>query len=100
VIPSRPQENDPDQVAKLVQLGSEAGFDVTFDLSGIYNGYPVDDVRVSSDDNHPNAMGHRLIYERLYRELNAHRELFQNPSASTTTESRDELNQPSSTNAP
>ena len=93
VIPSRPQENDPDQVAKLVGIGRDSGFDATFDLSGIYNGYKIDDVRVSKDDNHPNSTGHRLIYERLYQELAAHRELFQKPVALGIGEVNDEINQ-------
>lgn len=100
VIPSRAGENDSGKIAKLIQAGRNAGFDHTFDLSSLYAGYEVDDLRISRIDNHPNAKAHRLIYERLYRELRAHPELFHDSSASITSEAKDGVNQSSTNQAP
>ena len=69
VIPSRPEEKAESQVSELLDLGKFAGFDAILDLSRAYEGYPPSEVRVSDDDSHPNATGHRLLYERIYREL-------------------------------
>jgi hypothetical protein len=69
LIPSRPEEQAPDRVAAILDLGKEVGFDALIDLSRVYDGYAPMDVQVSSDDHHPNAQGHRLIYQRLYSDL-------------------------------
>jgi hypothetical protein len=69
IIPSRPQEDEPQSVEDLVQRGTQAGLDSVIDLSWAYLGYDKMEVQVSSDDTHPNALGHRLLYETFYSEL-------------------------------
>jgi len=51
---------------KVKALAEAAGFAV-IDLSGVYDGLDPQSLRVSADDNHPNAEGHRLVAEALYR---------------------------------
>lgn len=69
IIPSRPQEDEPQSVEDLVQRGTQAGLDSVIDLSWAYLGYDKMEVQVSSDDTHPNALGHRLLHETFYSEL-------------------------------
>jgi lysophospholipase L1-like esterase len=46
---------------------------VIINLDGVYDAYPVDAIRLAEWDEHPNALGHRLIAERLYQEIQAKR---------------------------
>jgi len=94
LIPGRPEEKSESQIDELVDLGKSCGFDTTINLSGVYEGYQPNEVRVSEDDSHPNATGHRLLYERIYRELRgpsgAAIELFQDPATNAVTEKTQE----------
>jgi hypothetical protein len=59
---------DPSEGQKGMRVAREAGFD-TLDLSGVYG---VEDLRslwVSEHDPHPNAEAHKMIADKLYREL-------------------------------
>jgi hypothetical protein len=40
------------------------------DLEGIYKNYHPDDLYVAPNDRHPNALGHRLVADELYRLFN------------------------------
>ncbi len=51
-----------------MRLAQEAGFTI-LDLSGVYDGQDPALIEVAPWDNHPNAIGHRLIAEKLYRVL-------------------------------
>jgi hypothetical protein len=51
---------------KVKALAEAAGFAV-IDLTGVYDGLDPQSLRVSADDNHPNAEGHRLVAEALYQ---------------------------------
>ena len=52
----------------LRQLAEGANFTI-IDLSGVFHGLPQTELRVADWDEHANARAHRLIAERLYREL-------------------------------
>jgi len=52
----------------LERYAQEAGF-VVLRLSGAYEGYEPQEVQVAEWDRHPNALGHRLLAETLYREV-------------------------------
>jgi hypothetical protein len=44
------------------------------DLSGAFNGREPNDVRLAEWDAHPNALGHRLLADRLFALLAEHRD--------------------------
>ena len=48
----------------------QAGFTV-FDLRDVYAGYKPQSLQVAPWDWHPNPLGHRIIAERLERDLKA-----------------------------
>jgi hypothetical protein len=58
----------------LRRLAEEAGF-VVIDLFDIFNGFDVQKIRIAPWDHHPNAIGHRMIAERLESELLASAEI-------------------------
>jgi hypothetical protein len=60
--------NAPAQSEEFVKLAKEAGF-VVVDLSDWAEGYRPADVKLGQEDPHANALGHRLIAERLEAEL-------------------------------
>jgi hypothetical protein len=45
---------------------------VVIDLRGVYDGFTRDQLMYHRRDVHPNPLGHKLIAERLYREIAAH----------------------------
>jgi D-alanyl-lipoteichoic acid acyltransferase DltB (MBOAT superfamily) len=53
---------------ELFRLAEEAGF-IVIDLSDWAKGYKPTEVKVGEVDPHANALGHRLIAERLYEEI-------------------------------
>ncbi|HEX9728998.1 MAG TPA: SGNH/GDSL hydrolase family protein [Gemmatimonadales bacterium] len=61
--------NDP-RVEALFELAEEAGFDIV-DLSGVYDGHELQSLWISAWDGHPNALGHRLVADRLWFAWNA-----------------------------
>lgn len=66
-----PTLEDPlheDEITYLTGLADGAGF-VVLDLSGAYDNQNLDSLVVAYWDKHPNAEGHRLIAEDLYRKL-------------------------------
>ena len=58
------QEETPD----ALRAAKAAGFH-TINLEDIYQGHPIEKTRLAEWDDHPSAFAHRLIAERLYREL-------------------------------
>jgi hypothetical protein len=50
------------------RLARQAGFTI-MSLEGAYDGRDLSTLRLAAWDNHPNALGHALIADRLYREL-------------------------------
>ena len=45
---------------------------VVLDLRGVYDGFARDQLMFHRRDVHPNPLGHKLIAERLYKEIAAH----------------------------
>jgi hypothetical protein len=70
-----PQVNDRSpwqkEIAQVRRIAEEAGFAI-IDLRDVYDGYPVAAVSLAEWDNHPNALGHRYVAERLYTALLEH----------------------------
>jgi hypothetical protein len=58
------------------QLAKEAGF-LIVDLSDLYDNKDRASFRMSESDEHPNAAGHKLIADRLYKELKSNPALLQ-----------------------
>lgn len=57
-----------EEIARLNGLAEEAGF-IVLDLSDAYDNQDLESLVVAYWDKHPNAEGHRLIAEDLYRKL-------------------------------
>jgi hypothetical protein len=45
---------------KVKLIAENSGFEV-WDLEKLYEGYKADELKVATNDNHPNALGHRLV---------------------------------------
>jgi D-alanyl-lipoteichoic acid acyltransferase DltB (MBOAT superfamily) len=56
-----------EETPETLRLARDAGFHV-FDLTGIYDDYEGN-LAIAEWDNHPNAIGHRMIAERLFHIL-------------------------------
>jgi hypothetical protein len=66
-----PTLEDPlheEEITHLTQIAEESGF-VIVDLSDAYDNRDLDSLVVAYWDKHPNAKGHSLIAEDLYRKL-------------------------------
>jgi len=57
----------------LQGYAQDAGF-VVVPLDGVYDGYDEHELQVAEWDRHPNALGHRLLAETLYREVHDRQE--------------------------
>jgi D-alanyl-lipoteichoic acid acyltransferase DltB (MBOAT superfamily) len=64
----------PEEVAHLKRLAQESGF-IVLDLSDAYDNHDLDSLVVAYWDKHPNAEGHLLIAEDLYRKLRQAKEI-------------------------
>ena len=69
------QEED----AEIFSAAKDAGFAV-MDLSDVFKGHDVSELRLAEWDEHPNARGHELIAEKLYDALRAKKILFDEAS--------------------
>jgi hypothetical protein len=67
-MPTLENASNEEEVAHLKQVAAEAGF-IVLDLSHAYDNQDLDALVVAYWDKHPNAAGHRLIAEDLYRQL-------------------------------
>jgi hypothetical protein len=57
-----------ESIDNVLRLAQEAGF-IVLDLSDAYQGHDPSALQVASWDIHPNARGHQVIADRLYRAL-------------------------------
>lgn len=55
-------------VSRLIATAEQQGY-VVFNLLDVYGAHDAADLRVAPWDNHPNALAHELIADRLYHEL-------------------------------
>jgi hypothetical protein len=53
---------------RLLRIARDAGF-VTLSLHDVYGDIDRDDLKLAPWDSHPNAVGHRMIADRLYEVL-------------------------------
>jgi hypothetical protein len=73
-LPSEPGEKAFKKTAVLIRIAEQAGF-IVLNLTDVYDGHPGPSLQVSAWDKHPNAIGHRLIAQRLYQALRGHQEI-------------------------
>jgi len=59
------------QLAAQIRTAREAGFEI-WDLSNAYEGHDPGSLLIAEWDKHPNAMGHRLIADRLFTSFREH----------------------------
>lgn len=66
----RPRGDDAkkEQIEGLFKSARQAGYGI-IDLRKVYDGHPTQSLIVAPWDLHPNALGHRLIADALYRDL-------------------------------
>jgi hypothetical protein len=71
----RPEKHEQVPPELELRLAKEAGFTI-LDLSGVYSGHALRSLWVARWDHHPNALGNRLIADRLYEVLREREGLF------------------------
>jgi hypothetical protein len=59
-----------EETPETVRIASDAGFAV-INLADVYEGHDKTTLRLAEWDDHPNALGHRLVADALYRALAA-----------------------------
>ena len=57
-----------EETPEAERLAREAGFEI-INLDGMFRGHDVESLRLAAWDDHPTALGHRLIADRLYTEI-------------------------------
>jgi hypothetical protein len=62
-----------EEIVHLKQVAEESGF-IVLDLSDAYDNQDLESLVVAYWDKHPNAKGHSLIAEDLYRKLREKKE--------------------------
>jgi hypothetical protein len=62
------REGDKFDVAKAMTIADELGY-YTINLEDVFENYETDHLRVAIDDQHPNSLGHKILAEKLYPEL-------------------------------
>jgi D-alanyl-lipoteichoic acid acyltransferase DltB (MBOAT superfamily) len=68
LLPMTYQHLTSKNVSEDMMIAREEGF-VPISLAGVYGEYRTKDLEIAPWDDHPNALGHRLIAEALIREL-------------------------------
>ena len=62
-----------EEIVHLKQVAEESGF-IVLDLSDAYDNQDLESLVVAYWDKHPNARGHQLIADDLYRKLREKKE--------------------------
>ena len=62
------ENESKDEVSKITKLAQDAGFK-TISLAEVFKNYDIETIQVAPWDNHPNALGHRLIADLFYKRL-------------------------------
>ncbi|MCC6316277.1 MAG: hypothetical protein IT361_01205 [Gemmatimonadaceae bacterium] len=68
LIPTPMQRPSPEREALLRSVMADVGIE-RIDMSDVYRGHDERALVVADFDRHPNTLGHRLIADRLYKEL-------------------------------
>jgi lysophospholipase L1-like esterase len=76
-IPLVEQEFSSDEVEEIAHLAEAAGFTV-LDLSDVFEGHTAESLWRAEYDQHPNAKGHEVIADRLYKEMIENESFFSN----------------------
>jgi hypothetical protein len=72
IVPSTdPEPGDAELEGQLATWARQSGFSVV-DLKGVFSGHPRDSISIPPPDGHPNALGQRLLADRLYELLRDH----------------------------
>jgi len=72
-LPATNERSATKEAAMLTETARIAGF-VVLDLGDIYRGHGQTKLALAEWDNHPNALGHRLLAEGLYRVVHQQQE--------------------------
>jgi hypothetical protein len=64
-LPLTPESRNEADETPYIEIARRAGFS-TVDLTGVYDGYPREAIWIAEWDAHPNALGHRLVADRLW----------------------------------
>ena len=64
-----------EETPAAIRLAQAAGF-VVFNLEDVYKGHDIATIRLAEWEDHPNALGHRLVADRLYEALSANPAIF------------------------
>ena len=65
ILPNTARAFRDEEITYLTGLAEKLGFEV-LNLQGVYEGHSLEEIRIASWDLHPNALGHKLIADRLY----------------------------------
>jgi hypothetical protein len=68
LLPMVPESAAIDEHPREITLAQAAGF-IALDLSNVYNGHDRHSLWLAEWDAHPNALGHRLIADRLFARM-------------------------------
>ena len=69
-MPNAQTRDTPEAAKLLISMAVDAGF-LVIDMQDVYAGHDPRSLTLNEADNHPNTEGHRIIADRLYRELAA-----------------------------
>lgn len=89
LLPLTNEDFDPETLAQLSRLAQESAA-IVMVLSDPFGGLELERISLSDSDDHPNALGHRLIADRFYAEL------LQNAEVLGLLPKRDQANSPES----
>lgn len=67
-LPTTSDELTGGELKEFRHMADTAGFN-TYILAGVFDGYKREQIVVSDEDTHPNALGHRLIANKLFNLL-------------------------------
>jgi D-alanyl-lipoteichoic acid acyltransferase DltB (MBOAT superfamily) len=67
-VPQVRQGKPQEETLEAQQIAQAAGF-VIINLEGLYEGTDITAIRLAEWDHHPNARGHQMLADRLYKEL-------------------------------
>ncbi len=69
LLPTGPSREDPAEIQSAIAEAKLSEFDAVIDVTDAYDGFQQDELQISARDNHPSPKAHKLIFEKLYKEL-------------------------------